>query len=77
MAKKNKSVTFQLDDPHEAQLYEAAQLEHNFSGLIKRLYARHLDDIERRKLADAGLPIRISGGGITYRMNSAGGTVTE
>lgn len=71
MAKKNKTITFQLDDPHEAALFADAQQEHNFSGLMKRLYAKHLEELERRKLAQLGQPIRISNqGGITYRLDA-------
>ena len=45
--KKNKTVTFQTKDAHESRLYSKAQKEHNFSGLMKRLYSEHLDEQER------------------------------
>lgn len=67
--KKTKSVTFQLEDPHEAQLFAAAQQERNFSGLIKRLYAK---EVERRNAAP-GTPIKVSGGGIRLVLGAAAG----
>jgi hypothetical protein len=34
--KKGKSVTFQLQDEHERELFEYVSQMHNFSGTIKR-----------------------------------------
>jgi hypothetical protein len=68
--KKNKTVTFQLKDPHEAKLHEQAEKEHNFSGLMKRLYTEHLEKRnqqtagpERQQVAQPQA-IKLNGGGI-------------
>lgn len=53
MAKKNKTVTFQTKDGFEAELYKKASEEHNFSGLMKRLYANHLEQQRRQEAAPA------------------------
>lgn len=71
--KKNKTVTFQLKDEHENKLFKKAAKEHNFSGLMKRLYSDHLDKVEKERLQQKRGPqnqqtkqpqhLKMSGGG--------------
>lgn len=37
--KKGKTVTFQLQDQHEQELFKYCEQLHNFSGTIKRVLA--------------------------------------
>lgn len=42
MARKVKSVSFNLNDPHESEMYEYCKKFSNFSSFIKRLIQNSL-----------------------------------
>jgi hypothetical protein len=58
-AYKTKGVTFNLADPDQQQLFKFAMQRQNFSGYVKRLIQRDLENQERKNPA-----ARSSGGGI-------------
>ena len=73
--KKGKSITFQLKDPAEKELFEYCETIHNFSGTLKRLlmgtegFKRYQEDKRANSMktplktnaAGAGIKIKIGG----------------
>jgi hypothetical protein len=73
--KKGKSITFQLQDPFEKELYAYCNELHNCSGSIKRLIASSegFDTWRKKKAAreqqiGTRQPIKSQGGGIKINL---------
>lgn len=67
MSMKTKGVSFNMEDPHQAKLYEFACNTTNFSGLVKNLLSVQME--QSKRVAPAKKVIPSSNGGIVFKVD--------
>lgn len=67
MSMKTKGVSFNMEDPYQAQLYNFACESRNFSALVKNLLAVQMES--QKPKAPAKKVIPSANGGIVFKID--------